>query len=52
MSKRASRGQALPEYLLVLLALMIVAALSLKAVRASMRAAEEDQAFYFSLPSP
>lgn len=51
MSK-TSRGQTLPEYLLLLLALLIVATVSLKAVRASFDAVEEDQAFYFSLPSP
>lgn len=45
-------GQALPEYLLILLALVIVATLGLKAVRYSLAAAEEEQAFYYALPSP
>lgn len=49
---RFSRGQALPEYLLLLVAFVIIATLGVKAVRASLAAAEEDQAFYYSLPSP
>jgi uncharacterized protein (UPF0333 family) len=52
MPPSSPRGQALPEYLLLLLALLIVATVGLKAVRASFNAVEEDQAFYFSLPSP
>lgn len=52
MPSLAPRGQALPEYVLLLAAFVVVALLGVQAVRHSLASAEDAHAFYLALPSP
>lgn len=52
MASSSSSGQALAEYLLVLAVLLLALTLGLRAVRQGLGRAEEEQAYYYILPSP
>lgn len=52
MSAQTSKGQALPEYLLTLAVLLLVAHAGLKAWQGALAHAEAEQSWYFFLPSP
>lgn len=52
MSTPTSKGQALPEYLLTLAVLLLVAHAGVKAWQGALARAESKQAWTFFLPSP
>jgi len=52
MASPACRGQALPEYLLILAALVILALSGVRLYRASTHRVEQGYAVQFMLPSP
>lgn len=52
MSADSAKGQALPEYLLTLAVLLLVAHAGLKAWHAAVQRAEDEQAWTYFLPSP
>lgn len=52
MSPPSSKGQALPEYVLTLAVLLLVAHAGVKAWQSALTRAESKQAWYYFLPSP
>ena len=52
MASPACRGQALPEYLLILAALVILALSGVRLYRSSLQSVEQGYAVQFMLPSP
>lgn len=52
MTSRSSKGQALPEYVLTVAVLILVAHAGIKAWRHALARAEAEQAWTYFLPSP
>jgi len=52
MASPRSRGQALPEYLLILAALLLAALSGVRIYRSSIQRVERGYALQFMLPSP
>jgi hypothetical protein len=52
MSPKSPQGQALPEYLLAVSLLVLLAYAGLQAWRLALDEAEQEQAWIYSLPSP
>ncbi len=52
MTSRKAKGQALPEYLMTVAVLILVAHAGVKAWRHALARAEAEQAWHYFLPSP
>ena len=52
MASPFQRGQALPEYLLLLAATLLIALVCVRAFHAGLTGLEDEAAYYFALPSP
>ena len=52
MASTSSRGQALPEYLLVMATLIVAALAGVRVIRSTVKSVETSYAITFMTPSP
>jgi len=52
MASTSSRGQALPEYLLILATLIVAALYGVRVIRFTVKSVETSYAIFFLIPSP